>query len=48
MDRAIDFYQKVFDCNLHKQVLGDFQMAWFPWDESKGGAGGSLVYHKDF
>lgn len=48
MDRAIDFYQKVFDCTLNKQVMGDFQMAWFPWDEDGKGAGGSLVYHKDF
>jgi uncharacterized protein len=48
MDRAIEFYQKVFDCKLNKQDMGDFQMAWFPWDESQGGAGGSLVFHQDF
>lgn len=28
--------------------MGDFEMAWFPWDERNGGAGGSLVYQKDF
>lgn len=48
MDRAIDFYQKVFDCKLDKNDMGDFMMAWFPWDQEKLGAGGSLVYHKDF
>lgn len=48
MDRAIAFYEKVFDCKLNKQVMGDFQMGWFPWDENGKGAGGSLVYHKDF
>ena len=48
LDRAIAFYQKVFDCILNKQDMGDFKMAWFPWDHSKGGAGGSLVFHKDF
>ena len=48
MDRAIRFYEEVFECKLNKQVMGDFQMAWFPWDESQGGAGGSLVFHKDF
>jgi predicted enzyme related to lactoylglutathione lyase len=48
MDRAIGFYEIVFDCKLDKQVMGDFQMAWFPWDESKGGAGGSLVFHRQF
>lgn len=48
MDRAITFYEKVFDCKLDKQVMGDFQMAWFPWGDDGKGAGGSLVYHKEF
>ncbi len=48
MDRAIAFYEKVFVCQLDKQDMGDFQMAWFPWEESGKGAGGSLVYHKEF
>jgi predicted enzyme related to lactoylglutathione lyase len=48
MDRAIAFYEKVFDCRLDKQVMGDFQMAWFPWGDDGKGAGGSLVYHKEF
>ncbi|WP_057939848.1 VOC family protein [Algoriphagus resistens] len=42
MDRAIDFYQQVFDCELQKIDLGDFQLTRFP------GVGGSLVLHKDF
>ncbi|TDQ15105.1 hypothetical protein DFQ04_2991 [Algoriphagus boseongensis] len=48
MDRAIKFYEQVFDCTLNKQVMGDFQMAWFPGDETSQGATGSLVYHKQF
>ena len=48
MDRAIIFYQKVFDCNLTKQDMGNFQMAWFPNEQDGEGAGGSLCYHKDF
>lgn len=48
MDRAIAFYEKIFDCKLDKQVMGDFQMAWFPWGDDGKGAGGSLVYHKEF
>jgi predicted enzyme related to lactoylglutathione lyase len=50
MDRAIAFYEEVFDCKLNKQVMGDFQMAWFPGaeEDNVAGAGGSLVYHKDF
>lgn len=48
MDRAIKFYEKVFDCTLNKQVMGDFQMAWFPGGENSQGAMGSLVYHQQF
>lgn len=48
MDRAIKFYEEVFECSLNKQLMGDLQMAWFPWVETGGGAGGSLVYHKDY
>ncbi|PZX51366.1 VOC family protein [Algoriphagus chordae] len=48
MDRAITFYQKVFDCSLHKLDMGDFKMAMFPGEGGGKGAEGSLVYHKDF
>ncbi|MEP0710643.1 VOC family protein [Algoriphagus sp.] len=48
LDRAVDFYQKVFECKLNKQELGDFQMAWFPGGADGTGAGGSLVFHKKF
>ncbi|MCU0402784.1 MAG: VOC family protein [Algoriphagus sp.] len=48
MDRAVSFYEKVFETSLDKQVMGDLEMAWFPGDENGTGAGGSLVYHKDF
>jgi uncharacterized protein len=48
MGRAIKFYENVFECSLNKQVMGDFLMAWFPWDEEGKGAGGSLVYQEDF
>jgi predicted enzyme related to lactoylglutathione lyase len=48
MDRAIVFYEKVFDCKLSKRVMGDFQMAWFPSSKEGKGAEGSLVYHEQF
>lgn len=48
MDRAIEFYQKVFDCKLHKQDMGDLKMAWFPREGNNGGAVGSLVFHKQY
>jgi predicted enzyme related to lactoylglutathione lyase len=47
MDRAITFYENVFGCKLSKQVMGDFQMAWFPNSEGNG-APGSLVFHEKF
>lgn len=48
IDQAIAFYEQVFDCKLTKQDMGDFKMATFPWDQSAGGASGSLVFHKVF
>ncbi|SFT88881.1 hypothetical protein SAMN04489724_2578 [Algoriphagus locisalis] len=48
MDRAIKFYETVFDCTLQKMDMGDFLMAMFPGDAGGSGSGGSLVYHQDF
>ncbi|MHA7130898.1 VOC family protein [Algoriphagus namhaensis] len=48
LDRAISFYQTVFDCKLEKLDMGEFKMAMFPSDHTSHGAGGSLVYHHDF
>ncbi len=49
LDRAITFYEKIFDCKIEKQDMGEFIMAWLPSDGGESpGAGGSLVYHKDF
>lgn len=47
MDRAIGFYDNVFQCKLIKKVMGDFQMAYFP---NQGGSGApvSLVLHEKF
>ncbi|MCS5491727.1 VOC family protein [Algoriphagus limi] len=48
MSRAIKFYEKVFDCQLDFQDLGDFKVALFPVESGSEGASGSLVYHKEF
>jgi len=48
MDRAINFYQEVFECELSKQLIGDLEMAWFPFDSEKGGASGSLVLDQEY
>lgn len=48
MKRAMNFYEKVFDCQLERHQMDEFDMAWFPWDHEKGGAGGSLVHNEEF
>ena len=47
MERAIAFYQQVFNTTLSRNKMDMLDMAWFPDDEGKG-AGGSLVQHGEF
>ena len=47
MERAIKFYETVFDLKLERNQMGDLDMAWFPFADVPGSPG-SLVYHKDF
>jgi uncharacterized protein len=48
MERAVAFYEAVFDCKLERHQMGPIDMAWFPWDHEKGGAGGSLVKNEEY
>jgi predicted enzyme related to lactoylglutathione lyase len=48
MNRAIKFYETVFDLKLDLQKLGPLDMAWFPWVNTGSGSSGSLVYAPDF
>ncbi|MFD2200384.1 VOC family protein [Shivajiella indica] len=48
MERAISFYETVFDCKLDRHQMETIDMAWFPWDHEQGGAGGSLVKNEEF
>jgi uncharacterized protein len=48
MERAIKFYETVFDIKLERHQLGPLDMAWFPSVEGGSGAQGTLVYHQDF
>lgn len=43
MDRAMRFYETVFDVKLSRNLFGTFEMAWFPEAESQIGSAGSLV-----
>ena len=47
MERAIKFYETVFEYKLERHQMGSLDMAWFPFADVPG-APGSLVYHKDF
>lgn len=42
------FYEAVFGCKLDRHQMGPFDVAWFPWDESRHGAAGSLVKAEGF
>ena len=48
MERAIRFYETIFEFKLSRNKMGPLDMAWFPWVEEGMGAGGSLVYHPEY
>ena len=43
MERAIKFYNTIFDTQLSLQSIEGLEMAWFPWNQNDNGAGGSLI-----
>lgn len=43
MERAKDFYEKVFSIEIKIQDFGGLLMGWFPFAEGKEGISGSLV-----
>jgi uncharacterized protein len=45
MDRAVAFYERVLGAKLHRVLLGDLEMAWFPAVEGAPGASGALAQH---
>lgn len=47
MDRAIRFYETVFQIKLVRKPMGPLDMAWFPSEETYLGAAGSLVRHPE-
>jgi predicted enzyme related to lactoylglutathione lyase len=48
MDRAIKFYESVFEIKLDRHVFGPLEMAWFPNVENGSGTSGSLVLNKAY
>ncbi|NWF50363.1 MAG: VOC family protein [Ignavibacteriaceae bacterium] len=47
MERAMKFYEAVFNLKLERHQMGELDMAWFPFADVPGSPG-SLVYHKEF
>jgi len=47
MERAIKFYEAVFNFELERHKMGELDMAWFPFADVPG-APGTLVSHKEF
>jgi len=48
MDRAVAFYNKVFNINIQVQDFGGILMGWFPYAEGKEGASGSLIKNEAY
>lgn len=48
MNRAIKFYETVFDFKLQREQMGELDMAWFPFNMEAYGSAGSLVCQPDF
>jgi uncharacterized protein len=48
IDRAIKFYEEVFDVKLTKAPMGDLEMAFFSGDPDKSGAFGAIVKHDQY
>lgn len=49
MDRAVKFYNTVFQIEINKQQFGPTAMGWFPFPEDANakGAGGSLIHNPE-
>ena len=44
MERAVKFYETLFNVKLTRETMGGLDMAWFPGNMEGPGATGSLVY----
>lgn len=43
MDRAVAFYEDIFELRLQHQVTDGYEMAFFPRDDHQPGASGALA-----
>jgi predicted enzyme related to lactoylglutathione lyase len=47
MERAMKFYETVFEVSFTRQQVAGEDMAFFPWVDKSMGAGGGLVHHPE-
>jgi predicted enzyme related to lactoylglutathione lyase len=45
MERAIAFYERVFELKLDRHPMGELDMSWFPWSEEGSGSPGTLIHY---
>ena len=48
LERAIKFYETIFDWTLEVTALGDLHMAFFPADHQAPGSSGALVKNENY
>jgi predicted enzyme related to lactoylglutathione lyase len=48
LDRAVPFYEKVFDVKLSREDMAGMNMAMFPFTQGAPGAAGALVKAKTY
>ncbi len=50
MDRAVQFYNEVFQIKISKQQFGSTTMGWFPFSKNANakGAGGTLIHNPEY
>jgi uncharacterized protein len=48
MDRAVRFYERLFDFALERHTMGPLDMAWFPVVDGTVGSMGSLVHAPEY
>ncbi|WP_346881243.1 VOC family protein [uncultured Algibacter sp.] len=48
MNRAKAFYEKVFQVKIDIQNFGGTEMGWFPFEQKKEGAAGTLIKQESY
>ncbi len=47
-DRAKAFYSKIFDYDMHEEMMGPYRMGFLPMDPDSKGVGSAIVQGQDY